>query len=144
MALLPLSWAQISSVLSVTAPERTAAKRGTTFVGKVTVQLRGGYHVNSNSPKDEYLIPLRLTWQASPLRVVKVTYPKPKLETYSFSEKPVSVFTDDFDILTEFEVPQTAPLGPSILIGKLRYQACNDSSCLPPRTVEARLPVHIQ
>ncbi len=114
------------------------------FTAKVTLQLRNGYHVNSHTPADEYLIPLRLTWTASPLEVVDVTYPQPKLENYSFSTKPVSVFTGDFDIITRFKAPATSPQGPTVLVGKLRYQACTDTSCLAPKTVEVRLPVHIQ
>jgi hypothetical protein len=42
------------------------------------------------------------------------------------------------------KVPPSAPLGPGVLVGKLRYQACNDNSCLPPKTLEVRLPYQIQ
>ena len=125
-------------------PPRTVGKRGDVFGTKVTVQLRNGYHVNSNTPADEYLIPLRLTWNASPLQVVDVAYPKPRLENYSFSTKPVSVFTGDFDIVSRFKAPPNSPQGPSVLVGKLRYQACTATACLAPKTVEVRLPVHIQ
>ena len=110
----------------------------------MTVQLKSGFHVNSNTPEDQYLIPLRLSWEASPLEPVGVSYPKPQLENYSFSQKPVSVFTGDFDIATRFKVPPSAPLGPAILSGKLRYQACNNTMCLPPKTITVSLPISIQ
>lgn len=144
LAFLPSLWAQGSSVLTAVAPPRTTGKRGEEFTAKVNIQLRNGYHVNSHTPADEYLIPLRLTWNAAPLQVVDLIYPKPKLENYSFSRKPVSVFTGDFDIITRFKAPASMPQGPSVLVGKLRYQACTDSSCLPPKNVEVRLPLHIQ
>jgi hypothetical protein len=108
------------------------------------VQLRNGFHVNSDKPSDAYLIPLKLTWDASDLQVVDTIYPKPRMETYEFTSKPLSVFTGDFEIATRFKVPPKAQPGAVVLLGKLRYQACNEKMCLPPRTVEVRLPIDIR
>lgn len=124
--------------------EKLRVKRGDTAVAKVKVQLRAGYHVNSNTPSDDYLIPLKLSWKPDPLQVDEVVYPKPQLEKYAFSDKPLSVFSGEFELATKFKVPANAPNGPAILEGKLRYQACNDRMCLPPRTVEVPLTVEIQ
>ena len=125
-------------------PAKVTAKRSTTAVAKIGVQLRSGYHVNSDKPNDEYVIPLKLTWTDSPLQVENVSYPSPKLENYDFTSKPLSVFTGDFDIVTRFKVPAKAAPGATVLLGKLRYQACNDKMCLPPKTLDVRLPVEIQ
>jgi Thiol:disulfide interchange protein DsbD, N-terminal len=131
------------NILHVELPPKLIAKKNTTVVSKITVQLRNGFHVNSDTPADDYLIPLRLTWTASPLEVQSVGYPKPQLEKYSFSEKPLSVFTGDFEVVTSFKVPAGVPPGMRILSGKLRYQACTNKECFPPRTVEVKLPVDI-
>lgn len=136
--------AQSSGVLTVAPLERAVAKRGGTFTGKLTAELRQGFHVNSNTPADEYLIPLRLTWTNSPLQVEQVTYPKPQLETYDFSPKPVSVFSGTFDILTRFKVPPNIAPGLAMVTGKLRYQACNNKECLAPKTVDVQLPVNVE
>ena len=111
---------------------------------KIGVQLRAGYHVNSNKPEDEFLIPLQLKWEAQPLEVVEIVYPKPKMEKYEFADKPMSVYSGEFEILTRLKVPKTAPAGLGALMGKLRYQACTDSLCLPPKTVDIRLPYTVQ
>lgn len=137
-----LSFAQ-SNILTVAPPEKIAAKTGATAQAKISVQLREGYHVNSNTPSDEYLIPLKLTWSAGPLETAGIVYPKPQSEKYSFSEKPLSVFTGDFEILTRFKVSPTAAPGPAALSGKLRYQACNDRMCFPPKSVDITLPVDV-
>ena len=142
LASSPLSFAQ-GNVLSVAPPEKMTAKAGATAQAKLSVQLRSGYHVNSNTPSDEYLIPLRLTWSAGPLETVEVVFPKPQMEKYSFSEKPLSVYTGDFELLTRFKVAASAAPGPLALTGKLRYQACNDRMCLPPKTVDVSLPVEV-
>jgi len=110
-------------------------KRGTTVAAKIQARMREGYHCNSNTPSDEYLIPLKLTWTPAPLEVTDVVYPKAQMEKYSFSKDPLSVYTGDFEIVTHFKVPASAALGGMVLPAKLRYQACNDETCLPPRTV---------
>lgn len=120
-----------------------SAKAGSTVQVKLTAQLRPGYHCNSNTPSDDYLIPLRLNWTAAPLAVSGVAYPKPQMEKYAFSEKPLSVYTGDFEITTKFNVPASAPAGPAVISAKLRYQACTDRMCLPPKTVDVSLPVEI-
>lgn len=106
--------------------------------------MKSGYHVNSNTPSDEYLIPLRLKWKPGPLEVLDIVYPKPHMETYSFTQKPLSVFTGGFELLTRFKVPQSTPAGIFTVSGTLRYQACNDKLCLPPKTLEVQLPIEIQ
>jgi hypothetical protein len=133
-----------SSVLSVAPLEKLTAKRGATVEVKAPVSLKDGYHVNSNTPSEAYLIPLRLTWEPGVLETVGVEFPKPTLEKYAFSEKPLSVFTGGFELVTKFKVAATAPSGPGMALGKLRYQACNNNSCLPPRVLEIKLPLLIQ
>ena len=110
---------------------------------KVSLQLRQGYHVNSNTPSDEYLIPLKLTWTPGALEAAGITYPKPLMEKYSFSQKPLSVFSGNFDLTTKFKVPATASVGQTSVSGKLRYQACNDNMCLPPKNLDVVLQVDI-
>ena len=139
-----LLWAQSSGVLSVTPPERVAAKRGQTVTAKISAELRSGYHVNSNTPADEYLIPLKLSWTNSALPVEQVIYPKPQLEKFDFSPQPVSIFSGTFDILTKFKVPASAASGLTTISGKLRYQACNNKECLAPKTIDIQLPVNVQ
>ncbi len=138
----PLSFAQ-TNVLSVAPPEKLIVKAGAVASAKLTVQLRPGYHCNSNKPSEDYLIPLKLTWTAAPLEVADVTYPQPRLETYSFSKQPLSVYSGDFEIVTKFKVPASAPVGTMVLSAKLHYQACNDRMCLQPKTVDISLPVDI-
>jgi len=111
---------------------------------KLEVRLRPGYHVNSHAPAEDYLIPLRLSWEPRPFQILEVNYPKPALEKYQFADKPLSVFSGAFTILTRLKAPENAPRGPGVLLGKLRYQACTDRLCLPPKTLEVRLSYEIR
>src|SRR5436190_12310868 len=119
LALLPSLPAQTNSVLSLRPVERIRIKRGEEFSQKLTADLRPGFHVNSNAPADEYLIPLKLTWIKGQVEAEQVTYPKPQLEKYEFSEKPVSVFSGSFDLVTKFKTSANAPGGPATVNGKL-------------------------
>lgn len=110
---------------------------------KLHVKLNPGYHVNSTRPADEYLIPLKLTWAAEPFTVKAIAFPEPSLERYAFSEKPLSVYTGGFDIVTKFHAPAQAPKGEKVITGKLRYQACSNTACYPPRTAEVKITVNL-
>jgi DsbC/DsbD-like thiol-disulfide interchange protein len=124
---------------------KVAAKRGETVQVKVPMSVDPGFHVNSNKPNEEYLIPLKLTWKSTgPLEAGAIAYPKPAEEKYEFSEKPLSVFTGRFDVATPFKIPAGAPVGPGVATGQLRYQACNDKACFPPKTIEISLPYSVQ
>jgi thiol:disulfide interchange protein DsbD len=140
--LLPsLSFGQ--TVLTIAPPVKITAKTGSTMETKIHLHLGSEYHANSNTPSDDFLIPMRLTWSAGPLESTEVIYPKPEMGKYSFSDKPLSVFSGDFDIVTKFKVAATANPGPTVVAGKLRYQACNDRMCLPPKTLDVSLPVDV-
>src|SRR5260370_32573534 len=91
---LPCCWAQ-TNVLTVAPPEKVTAKRGAALEVKTSVLLKSGYHVNSNTPSESYLIPLRLTWEPGPVEAAEVVFPKPSMEKYEFAPNPLSVFTGD-------------------------------------------------
>ena len=137
--------AQSEGNLAIGQPGKVAGKRGASVQSKIPVSIREGYHVNSNTPSLDYLIPLKLTWTATgALEAGAVTYPKPSLEKYEFDDKPISVFTGNFDLVANFKVAATAPAGPGVATGKLRYQACNNKACFPPKTIDVTVSYQVQ
>ncbi len=134
---------QSNNVLTVGAPEKVTAKIGSTVQVKLPLELRTGYHCNSNKPSDEYLIPLKLTWAAGPLEAPEVIYPEAQMEKYSFSDKPLSVYTGNFELVTKFKVPASAIAGQVMITGKLKYQACTDRMCLQPKTIDVSIPIDL-
>jgi hypothetical protein len=78
---------------------KVEGKRNAAVVARIPVAVEAGYHVNSNTPLDEYLIPLKVTWTATgALDAGELVYPKPTTEKYSFADKPLSVFAGNFEI----------------------------------------------
>jgi len=124
--------------------DRTAYEPGETarIAAKVTVEE--GWHVNSNTPTFDYLIPTKLDlelpagWPEETLR-----YPKHEMKTFAFADQPLAVYDGELVILAEIKVPADAPNGAVPVQGALRYQACNDSQCLPPVTTEATVTLTV-
>ena len=120
-------------------------QRSATVQAKIPISVQSGFHVNSNKPSEEYLIPLKLTWTSTgALQPGAIAYPKPSLEKYEFAEKPLSVLTGNFDLVANFKVAANASAGPGAVSGKLRYQACNNRACFPPKTIDVTIPYQIQ
>ena len=134
----------MAPTLNVAPVPTVKVKKGTDAVVSLKASLPSGYHANSNKPTEAYLIPLTLKWTAGPLQMVTVTYPQPSLEKYSFSDKPISVVTGEFAISTKFKVPADAPNGPAAQTGTLRYQACDNKACYPPKNVAVNVTVNVE
>ena len=103
-----------------------------------------GFHVNSDKPSEDYLIPLKVKWTSTgALEVGELRFPKPASLNMAGEEKPLSVFEGSFDIVARFKVAADAPAGPGSAAGKLSYQACNAKMCFPPKTVDISVPYQV-
>ena len=141
---LPLLRPQSSAQrVTVGPPQKIAGKRNAAVETKIPVSILEGYHVNSNTPSDEYLIPLKVTWTSlGALQGGQVTYPK--AEKITVGDQTLSVFTGKFDLGVTFKVAPNAPAGPGVASGKLGFQACNDKMCFPPKSIEINVPYQVQ
>jgi hypothetical protein len=101
-----------------------------------------GFHVNSDKPRDEFLIPLKLTWDSGPLQVKSISYPKP--EDLDMNGQKLAVFTGTVPIETQFVVALDARKGEQTVTGKLRYQACNSNMCFRPATIDVHFTAVIE
>jgi len=115
-----------------------AAPRGATVEVAVVAEILKGFHMNSNKPRDEYLIPTTLTPDVpAGLKLLETNYPVGAMKKFEFSETPLDVYDGTITIRMKLQVAAEAPLGALNLPMILRYQACNDRACLPP----VKLPV---
>ncbi len=139
--LVPCLQAQVNRVLLVAPPEPVVAKPGGTIDEVLKVTVRDGYHVNSDKPKDEFIIPLKLTWNG-PVEVKQITFPK--ADEIDVNGQKLTVFTGSFAIHTQLLIRADSAKGKTTVTGKLRYQACNNEMCLRPATIDIELPVTIE
>ena len=105
----------------------------------VKVNIEDGWHINSNKPYEDYLIPTELTIGTTYFELKKVTYPEAHDFKFSFSEKPLSVYEGQIYIGALLETSKDIKPGKYPLKINLNYQACNDRSCLAPTSVEDTL-----
>jgi thiol:disulfide interchange protein DsbD len=109
---------------------------GTEFKLALEVQVSEGWHINSDKPYDEYLIPTSLMVPENPsFKLTKVSYPKPHDYKFSFSESPLSVWEGQVYFGALVQVDSNAAPGVYSLVVELEYQACNDMSCQAPTSV---------
>ena len=113
--------------------------RGKEFKVAVVADIASGFHMNSHKPTDEYLIATTLKAELpAGFELIDTIYPKGKLEKFAFSpEHPLDVYSESVTLVLRLSAKSTAVLGPAEIPMTLRYQACNDSTCLPP----VRLPL---
>lgn len=126
------------------ALDRTAYESGSTARIAALVSIEHGWHVHSNKPTLDYLIPTVLDLQVPvgwPEETIQ--YPQAEMQTFAFAEEPLAVYDGDVVILSEVRIPEGTPDGAFVVRSSLRYQACDDSQCLPPvtTTAEVRLTV---
>ena len=104
--------------------------------GRVTIE--SGWHTNSNRPSYDYLIPTAVTVAApAGWPEARVTYPEGAVKKFGFAEEPLSVYDGTVEIPIALEVPANAPPGRVPITASLRYQACDDRTCLAPVTTSA-------
>ena len=94
--------------------DRTAYEPGETARIAAKVVIEEQWHINSNTPTFDYLIPTKLDlelpagWPEETLR-----YPKHKMQTFAFADQPLAVYDGEFVILAEIKVPAGAQKGPA-------------------------------
>jgi uncharacterized protein YcnI len=108
--------------------------RGREFEVGVVVDIASGFHMNSHKPSEDYLIATTLTPKLpAGYELIDTIYPKGRLEKFSFSpNQPLDVYTESVTFLLRVSAKASAALGATEIPMILRYQACNDSTCLPP------------
>jgi len=102
------------------------------------------WHINSHEPLDEYLIPTTVEFQTPEgVTIGKVYYPEPETYKFDFSENPVSVYQGTVNLTTTVSVDNSVTTDSLRVAGTVSYQSCNNTSCLPPTSVDFKsaLPV---
>jgi len=100
-----------------------------------TFHVQDPYHVNSSQPLAEELIPTQLHFSLpGEIAVGKLQYPAGKLMSFPFDPgTKLSVYSGDFVIRGVIVAPTAAASGTYTVHGELKYQACDNNSCYPPK-----------
>jgi cytochrome c biogenesis protein CcdA len=117
---------------------------GAPFRLAVVADVKAGWHVNSHTPKEDFLIPTEIRIKpAAGLVFSPVKYPKHKETKFSFSDQPLAVYEGRTVFLVPGAVDEKAALGPRTLTAMISYQPCNDKQCLPPTELTTTLTLEV-
>ncbi len=119
-------------------------EKGKAARATVVLSIPGGYHVNSNRPGAEYQIPTRVTATSRGARIGAVSYPRGKNRKFSFSEKTINVYDGRTSFGFNVTVPPTYK-GSTVTVNvSVKYQACTDEVCYPPKTKTLTLTARVK
>ena len=122
-----------------------SAQRGAQTKVALSFRVAHGFHINSNAPKDEFLIPTALKMDL-PTDIVlgKIQYPAGQDVAFPFSpDTKLNVYSGDFTIdLSVHPLTSVVP-GKYMMHGVLRYQACDNAQCFPPKTLPLSFEVKV-
>jgi hypothetical protein len=118
------------------ATVKVAQGKSTTV--ELPFRVTRGYHINSNKPTSELLVPTKLSVNPpTNILIAKLTYPAGEDRSFPFSPgEKLNVYTGDFAVTGLVRAARATPLGTYRVRGILKYQACDDRACYPP----GRLP----
>jgi DsbC/DsbD-like thiol-disulfide interchange protein len=149
-----LSWALTAALLvSVScAAQETATPQGRTFVSFVsaskvvvspgkstpiqfTFHVQDPYHINSSEPLVEELIPTQIHFSLpGEVALGRIEYPAGKLMAFPFDPSTkLSVYSGDVVIRGVVVAPVSSSTGTFTIHGELKYQACDNNACYPPK-----------
>jgi hypothetical protein len=115
------------------AAEPQVVKAGKPGVVELHFRVRDGFHVNSHTPKSELLIPTAVKLEsAEGVKASDVVYPAGTSYSFAFEPKEkLDVYSGAFTV----KLPVVATAGEHTINGTLRYQACDNAACYPPKTL---------
>ncbi len=116
---------------------------GSEFSVNLIIKIENGWHINSNKPNDEFLIPTEISTKGNGIKLTQIKYPDAHEINLSFADKPVSVYEKETKAELTFLADKSAPAGKQTIEIRLSYQACNDQTCMPPNSANANFELEV-
>ena len=118
--------------------------RGGSAKGSIVLTIPGGLHVNSSRPASEYAIPTTVRLSGAGVRISGPTFPRGVNRKFQFSENTINVYEGTVRFPFTVTVP-TGFKGDTVrLRAVVRYQACTDEVCYPPRNKEITITASVR
>jgi len=117
-------------------------------VGHVTLVFRvgEGFHINSHKPLDELLLPTVVKLDPpTDIMIANIEYPDGEMLSFPFSpESKLSVYSGEFRVTAAVRPTAAMPHGTFRVHGDLRFQACNNRQCFPPKKIPVQFDVKVE
>lgn len=117
-------------------------------ISHVTLVFRvgEGFHINSHKPLDELLLPTVVKLDPpTDIMIAKIEYPQGEMLSFPFSpESKLSVYSGEFRVTAMVRPSAAMPHGTFRVHGDLRFQACNNRQCFPPKKIPVQFDVKVE
>lgn len=122
--------------LEIQVPSAQARRGGGTPIN-VVARIEPGWHINAHEPLQTYLIPSELTFSLpTGVSTDPIGYPAPVEKSLTFAPgERLRLYEGSVHFETRLHVPGDFAGDRVEVTAALRYQACNDATCLRPATV---------
>ncbi len=132
------------SVSLVSAPLPSIV-RGESGSVDLRFHIANGFHINSNKPSEEFMIPTALRVDATTDIVIgKVSYPPGQDVSFEFApDQKLSVYSGSFTVGVLVRPLHTVLPGKYAMRGALKYQACDNRACYPPKQLPVEFEVRV-
>ena len=122
------------------------AMNGKSARAEIHLKVGSGFHINSNQPTSDLLIPTTLEFAPDPhIKIGKVEYPAGQDFRIPIApDEKLSVYAGEVKIVAPLTVTHATPPGTYNLKATLTYQACSDHACFPPKKIALDVPVKVQ
>ena len=125
--------AQVRPKADLTARPAKAVAAGARTTVVLGVALPPDVHVQADRPRDPSLIPTALTVTTPEgVTVAAIRYPKPTHLPQPGRSEALLVFGPAFEIAVDLEVAAGVAPGAIAVPARLRYQACDATTCFAP------------
>jgi len=111
----------------------------------VVLDIPHDLHTNSNNPGSEYAIPttVKIT-PVSGVKIGSVVYPRGMNKKFEFSEKALNIYEGKVEFTFDVTVPTSYRKQKVEIKVAVRYQACTNEVCYPPKTKETTLVANVR
>ncbi len=151
----------LAALAAAADPDITGVPENVTFLGPVTpvtvsagrssrvaLEFRVGptFHINSNTPKSDLLIPTQLLLSPpSDTSIGQIKYPAGLDASFPFAPtETLNVYAGRFVISVVVSAAPSAVPGKYRVHGALKYQACDNRACYPPRQLPVEFEVEVK
>jgi Disulphide bond corrector protein DsbC len=131
--------------VSYVPPEIKTVERGHPSNVELQFRVARGFHINSNQPKQEYLKKTELRLDPpTDIIVGRVTYPEGVDRSFPFApDEKLNVYSGDFEIDVSVRPLKSVLPQKYAFHGFLKYQACDNSACYPPKQLPVSFEVKV-
>ena len=105
----------------------------------IVLTIEDGWHINANPAKPDFMVPTTFTVKSNQqVTLSQVKYPAGHAFTVEGFDEPLQVYEKQAIIRGTLTIPAAAAGKAEQLELNVKYQACNDKTCIRPTTVSLK------